>query len=84
VLDVAAMQSVSASGRYDAIDDCLLGFQSYYPDDDFVESSFHRQIVAFEGCLSPAYTTSVVRDLDEQPAWLDAEAFDGLDLCHSL
>lgn len=58
---------------------CFLANQSH---NHLFQSALDSEIVALESAFTPAILSSVVGDLDHQPARLDAEIFDALDFGH--
>jgi hypothetical protein len=60
----------------------ILSFKTNYPLDDLIQCPLDSQAVPFQCSLSPSESALVICDLDEEPARLDAEVFDGLDFGH--
>ena len=60
----------------------LLGFIAYEAPYQRIETAFHRECMALQCRFTPAIIAPLIADFDEEPAWKDAEVFDGLDLGH--
>ena len=60
----------------------LLGFIAYEAPSQRIEAAFHSECMALQCRFTPAIIALLIADFDEEPAWKDAEVFDGLDPGH--
>lgn len=63
-------------------DSSILRFISHNASDNFIECSFDRKRMSLQCALSPTEAPLIIGDFDKQPARLDTEVLDGLDLGH--
>ena len=61
---------------------CLLGLIAHKAPPQRIEAAFHSERMALQRRFTPAIIALLVADFDEEPAWKNAEVFDGLDLGH--
>ena len=64
------------------MDSSILRFVSYNSSDNFIECPLDSKGMPFQCSLAPAEAPFIVRDFHEEPAGLDTEMLNGLDLGH--